>query len=62
MPQELEQVSDKIRILKVDYEAFAKRQGQVAYRIAKDNNLPEDEARVFQRIFGAQVEPEYRLS
>ena len=52
----------KIRIRKINYDAFAKRAGKNAYRRAKSIGLPDDVAREFKDIFSEPIPPELRLS
>lgn len=51
-----------IRLRKVNYEAFAKRAGKNAHRIAMKNGLGPELAKEYEKIWGAPVKPENRLS
>lgn len=45
-----------------DYDGFARVAGRIAFEEAKEAGLSEEVAKKFERIFGAPIEPEYRLS
>lgn len=52
----------RLRELGIDYDELAKHSGQNAYNRAVKNGLGEKEARRLQKIFGASIPEENRLS
>ncbi len=54
-------VTIKIKVRKIDYEKFAQESGENAYRSAKAAGFDDKVAERFKQVFGAPVEPEFRL-
>ncbi len=52
----------KVRIRKVDYDALARATRRRAYKRAIANGYTEEDARKFANIWGAPVEPQYRVA
>lgn len=53
---------NKVRIHKVNYDALARVARRRAYRRAIANGYTEEDARKFANIWGATVEPQYRVA
>jgi hypothetical protein len=55
-------LNEEIKVLKVDYDAYARKRGEEAEQTALAMGLPPDEVAEFRRVFGSPLDLEFRWS